>query len=277
MISAVVQAHKEPHLLHFLKSLRESSLIDEVILVTRSIITSEEQDLVDVHIMGITSCGGARNAGGALASNQFIFFSDAHVCFDDDSLKRLCDASLKYNAVAAPAIGACDYPNCEERGGYAYGVRFSFKRKPFEWVWLSKMDDKPFYVPFVCGCAFVMQKKHFNLLRKLGGFLHDHEGLGWEEEFTMRLYRYGVRAVVDPEAKMLHLFKRSWPAESTRGYIRSRLQGLYINVHHLFNEIVRRLKEWGWEIDFTPAFKYTWLRRMLPRLSEKEERWFLEV
>jgi len=86
-----------------------------------------------------------------------------------------------------------------------------------------------------------------------------------------------VRAVVDPEAKMLHLFKRSWPAESTRGYIRSRLQGLYINVHHLFNEIVKRLKEWGWEIDFTPAFKYTWLRRMLPRLSEKEERWFLEV
>ena len=239
----------------------------------------------------IQSCGAARDEGGLKAAGDRLLFMDSHVCFTEQGVRRLLDTLDRYSsAVVAPATYPTEFPECRYSGAPGYGVAFRFRDRPFEWVWLPPdRTDREFPVPFVCGCVFAMTKDTFSVLQQHGGFLHQHTGLGWEEEATMRLWRLGHPAISEPRASFGHYFKgypghRTWDEHSTQGYYQSRITGFYVNVfdRELWGYIENMLiRTWGSE--YTKGLEYarrnfTWLRDMMsPYRNNIDERWFLRT
>lgn len=241
-------------------------------------------------IPNIQSCGAARNYGGRMAKGDTLLYVDSHVCFSPDMVNRLfMTLEAHRNAIVAPAIQAIEFPACTIAGGTGHGVYFRFSEgHPFEWVWESApRTDMEFEVPFVCGCAFSMKRDLFNILDSYGGFLGNHEGLSWEEEKSMRLWRLGYPTYIEPRAVFGHYYKgykghTSWDQHSTAGYYRSRVGGFYVNVlnKELYDYIERLLaKSWGdeyWKHLELARKEYGWLRmKLMPRKSAIDENWFL--
>lgn len=246
-----------------------------------------------VSVIGnIQSCGAARNNGGSAASGDTLLFMDAHVCFPPSAVDRLLQTLNAHpDAVVAPAIQPIDFPSCKIEGGLAHGVAFRFSEgKPFEWVWLpADRTDREFPVPFVCGCAFSMKKSTFNVLNSMGGFLAGHMGLSFEEEATMRLWRMGNPAYIEPRAVFGHLFKGyqnkpQWDNHQKSGYYMTRAAGLYVNIfdRDLWNQIEPILiKAWGNEYFKNMEWAKTnfrWLKaKMQPYANRIDERYFFRV
>lgn len=243
-------------------------------------------------IGGADSCGAGRNTGGQAASGDTLLYMDCHVCFTPQAVDRLLQTLRAHpNAIVAPALQPVEFPSCAPEGGKGHGVAFSFsKQKPFEWTWLpSETEAHEYTSPFVCGCAFMMKKDTFNVLNTHGGFLGSHQGLGFEEEKSMRLWRLDCPTFIEPRVTFGHLFKGhqgkpSWDQHSTAGFYRSRVVGFYINVFNkdLWNQIEDILiSSWGDEyfknLEYART-NYTWLRNLMKPYKDKiDERWFLRV
>ncbi len=242
-------------------------------------------------IGGADSCGAGRNAGGQMASGDTLLYMDCHVCFTPEAVSRLIATQKAHpDAVVAPALQPVEFPSCEPAGGKGHGVAFRFVNNPFEWVWLpSETESREYTSPFVCGCAFSMMKDTFNVLNTHGGFLGMHQGLSWEEEITMRLWRLGHPTYIEPRATFGHLFKGhgnhpTWDQHSVQGFFLGRVVGFWVNVfdRNLFSQIENLLvKSWGEEylknLEYAKT-NYTWLRNMMkPYANRIDERWFLRV
>ena len=239
----------------------------------------------------IQSCGLGRNIGGSNARYENLIWVDAHVCFSPDAVARLLDTLNKHpNDVVGPAIQVGEFPSCAVAGGNAHGVSFRFKDRPFEWIWEpAETKDKEFEVPLVCGCAYSMKRKTYDLLAKYGGFLHSKEGLGAEEEFGMRLWRLGRKVYIEPRSTFMHYFKghtghKGWDEHSTSGFYESRVAAIYINVFKpaLCSHITNLCKKhWGneWDKNLRLARQnYSWLRdKLRPFKNNIDEREFFKV
>ncbi len=242
-------------------------------------------------IGGADSCGAGRNFGGAFASGDMLIYMDCHVCFTPEAVSRLISTQKSHlDAVVAPALQPVEFLECTPSGGKGYGVAFRFVNNPFEWVWLPGETEKREYTsPFVCGCAFSMMKDTFNVLNTHGGFLGMHQGLSWEEEITMRLWRLGHPTYVEPRATFGHLFKGygdhpTWDQHSTSGYYVSRTIGAYVNIFdktlwHKIDTLCSRV----WGIEWTKNLEiaksqYSWLRNLMkPHAKNIDENWFLRT
>ncbi len=243
-------------------------------------------------IGGADSCGAGRNVGGSSASGDMLLYMDCHVCFTPEAVSRLIATQKAHpDAVVAPALQHVKFPSCEPAGGKGHGVAFRFTEgKPFEWVWLpAETEEHEYTSPFICGCAFMMKKDTFNVLNTHGGFLGSHQGLGFEEEKSLRLWRLNRPTFVEPRATFGHLFKGhqgapSWDQHSTAGFYQSRVVSFWVNVfdRDLFSQIESLLvKSWGEEylksLEYAKT-NYTWLRNLMkPYANRIDERWFLRV
>lgn len=243
-------------------------------------------------IGGADSCGAGRNVGGSAASGDTLLYMDCHVCFSPESVYRLLKTLDQHpDAIVAPALRPVSFPGCDVEGGMAHGVAFEFSNDGvFQWKWLpADRTDKEFPVPFVCGCAFSMNKSTFDVLNGMGGFLVGHQGLSFEEEASMRLWRMGNHSYSEPRAVFGHLFKGfqnkpQWDSHSTAGFYRGRVLGFYVNVFNkdLWNQIEPMLiKAWGDEYYKNLEWAKTnfgWLRaQMKPYANRIDEGYFLRV
>ncbi len=242
-------------------------------------------------IGGADSCGAARNAGGFHASGDTLLYMDCHVCFTPAAVDRLLTTQkARPGAIVAPALQPVEFPSCIPSGGKGHGVAFRFTKTPFEWVWLpGESEEHEYTSPFVCGCAFMMKKDTFNVLNTHGGFLAMHQGLSWEEEMSMRLWRLGHPTYVEPRAAFGHLFKGyaghpSWDQHSTAGYYVSRTIGAYVNVFD--KDLWRKIESlcarvWGdeWYKNLeTAKTQYSWLRNLMKPLANRiDENYFLRT
>lgn len=235
-------------------------------------------------IANVKDRGMARTRGGRFASGDSLLFMDSHVCYDAANLNRLL-RTLNENpaALISPAIRSIDFPSCKsEGGGLGYGVAMGFSKFPFEWIWTGEnKDDKPFEVPFICGCINMMKKKTFDVLNSVGG------GFYWEEEKSMRLWRLGRPTLSEPRAVFGHYFKgqgghRSADPDSTDGYFKGQLEFMYANIFNqdVWNHIEKMLiAQWGSEYYKNLELaknRYSWVRaKMLPYRDRIDERWFM--
>lgn len=300
MISIISQEHNEdPSFVH--KMVEQASKLKDVkefIYVTSSSYKDFHDKFGDFEIPvsiipNVQSCGAARNEGGKFASGDKLLYMDSHVCFKPEAVDRLMQTlDTHQNAIVAPSLIPIGFPSCAIEGNTAgYGVEFRFTEgNPFEWVWNQAVQyDQEFQVPFVCGCAFAMKKDTFNVLQSLGGFLSDHTGLSWEEEKSMRLWRFGHPTYSEPRAQFGHLFKGhpgkpQWDEHSTSGYYRGRVIGAYINIFNeaLWNKIDGICTR-AWGNNWTSNLKYArdnygWLRAKIAKKANAiNENWFLKT
>lgn len=302
MITIGIQEHNEnkAFILKMLSQISQLSIDKEVIFATSSGFQEfySKYGTLDnygfpISVIGkMDSCGAGRNAIGRMASGDPILFLDAHICFTPDAVSRVLATQKAHpDAVIAPSLQPVAFPECTPEGGKGHGVAFSFSQQtPFEWTWLpSETEAHEYTSPFVCGCAFMMKKETFNVLNTHGGFLGSHQGLGFEEEKSMRLWRLNRPTFVEPRATFGHMFKGhqgkpQWDQHSTAGFYRSRVVGFYINVFDkdLWNQIESILiSTWGDEyvknLEYAKT-NYTWLRNLMKPFKDKiDERWFLRV
>jgi len=286
MISFIVQEYKEDR--EFIeKMLQQISQVPhekELVFVVGEpgvdMMWVRELANFPVKVIGsIESCGQARNVGARNAAHysEALIFLDCHTCFTPEAIDRWMNTLWSHpEAAVGPAIQVVQFPSCEPSGGFGHGVAFKFVKHPFEWVWLpSPKDETIFPVPTTCGCAFAMTPATFRDLDSYGGFLWTHRGLGWEEEYGIRLWRLGHPCLIDKDAVVGHYFKQGWPAESTRGYVDSRMEGIYLNVFNsdVWDHVIGLIeKEWPWEWKSklrNAEKRYYGLRKKLEPLKDK--------
>lgn len=301
MLSIIIQEHSEgrPFIIRMLEQIEALDLDKEVQMVTSlpydRFLSSYNINLRDrgfpIYLTGnVHSCGSARNVGSKLSTGDTLLYLDCHTCFNNDGIAVLLQTlDRNKDSIVAPAIEVVDFPSCKPEGGIGYGVAFRFiNNDSFQWTWLSPDHlDRPYPVPFVCGCAFSMKRSTYNVLARYGGFLDVHTGLSWEEEKSMRLARLGHPTLIEPRAIVGHYFKgyskhKQWDSHSVKDNLLSKAAGFYINVFNpelytYIDSMLKRTTGAAYERDMKRAAEaYSWLRRKLePFANRIDENWYL--
>lgn len=247
MLSIIMPMHNEPlHILPMLNRIEKHIYpIDlEVIIVTSAhgaLAYQKEFPFPIRNVCDIHGSGTARNEGASEASGDSLLFMDSHCCFTD--LSDLLELSAKNpDAIIAPGVQPNSFPECVPNGsGVGYGCYFT---PSFDWHWIGKQSS-PFEAPFCSACFMLMKKRTFEA--SVIGFI-PVDGVGFEEELCMRLHRLGHPTLIDVNTTVGHLFKKSYPQESTAGFVPSRAIAAVISVldDSLFSEINNlNSKRWG--------------------------------
>lgn len=143
----------------------------------------------------------ARNAGAAMARGKIFIFCDAHIFVEDNWIDRLVEPLLdgRLDAVC-PGIASHDRPN-DVAGGFSWDEKLSFK-------WLPK-PPKLSYSPLLPGgCLAVKSQVFFDVEEFDRGFIV------WgreDEEISLKMWLFGYRLGVNPEVKVLHIFRERHP------------------------------------------------------------------
>lgn len=286
MISIIMPEHKEEEFVDPMLSQieREVPYEKEVIIVTSSDnlnIYSEYNFPIKI-ITEIKSSGAARNEGAKNSEGDVLFFTDCHCCFDRNIIDTLLHTLQQYpNSSIVPGVQPVDFPSCARTGGIGYGVFFDFTKIPFRWRWIGKKRNRPYIVPFGSACAFMIRYNIF--AESTFGFIEPDEGVGFEEEIFMRLAALGYPTILEPSCAVAHLFKKTYPVESTKGYIPSRAAAVVINVFNSFDRINKICRNtWGitWDDELEKAFSIygdysdALFKR---RVKDFSERWFFRT
>lgn len=287
MITLIIPEHKEKEHIHPLLNQIEKYLTDqdkEVIISTSAHKLEIKEDSYTFQIRIITdikSSARARNAGAEQAEGDMLFFCDAHCCFFSKQNMNLLFRTLQDypNAAIVPGIQPIEFPSCVRSGGIGYGVFFDFtKTSSFGWRWIGKEKENPYPVPFGSACAFTIRKSVF--WESLFGFIDPGEGVGFEEEIFMRLAALGHPTFLQPKCVIGHLFKKTYPVESTKGYVPSRAIALMLNAVDTFDKLNESCRSvWGtlWDTEIENAFvRYRRYRDYFfeKRIKGFREEWF---
>jgi len=143
----------------------------------------------------------ARNAGAAAARGEFFIFCDAHIFVEDNWIDRLVESidSGRVDAVC-PGIAPHDRSN-DVAGGFTWDDRLRF-------IWLPR-PPKLSPVPLLPGgCMAVSAKVFFDV----EGF--DRGFIVWgreDEEISLKMWLFGYTLGVNPDVKVLHVFRQRHP------------------------------------------------------------------
>ena len=143
----------------------------------------------------------ARNSGADIASGEYFIFCDAHLTFEDNWMENLLEPIV--NGIAdASNPGIADSRNPESIG---FGYTWNHKLEP---TWNVEKESS-FYSPLLAGgCLAISSKVFFDV----GGFERGFKVWGREdEEFSLKLWLFGYRCIVQPKITILHLFRPSSP------------------------------------------------------------------
>jgi glycosyltransferase involved in cell wall biosynthesis len=153
-----------------------------------------------IHTEGI-GAANARNLGAEHSSGDYLIFCDAHLQFEDWWIDHLLEPLLsgKTDAVA-PGIADTTAP---EVVGYGQSLTPKLTIK-----WNNKQDGL-FETAVLPGGCFVIPRAVFE---DVGGFETGFKTWGHEDvELSIKLWLFGYRCHVQPNVKILHLFRKAHP------------------------------------------------------------------
>lgn len=145
----------------------------------------------------------ARNLGATQATGDILVFCDCHLLFPEHWLEGMLETlALPEVGIAIPIIGMLQNP---EYPGYC-GMHVN-RRLEAAWLPFSEPQEAPIEVPFTPSSCMMMRAGVF---RQVGGFCDLFKPYGHEDlELSLRTSLQGYRMLVNPQVKVLHLF-REW-------------------------------------------------------------------
>lgn len=143
----------------------------------------------------------ARNRGAEISKGEYLIFCDAHLTFEENWIDHLLEPILKGEADAVnPGIG-----DTVQRDNIGYGYTWDHKLEP-KW---NVGKKEAFFSPLLAGGCLAVTKKAF---LDVGGFEKGFKVWGREdEEFSIKLWLFGYRCIVEPSVTIHHLFRPSAP------------------------------------------------------------------
>jgi len=143
----------------------------------------------------------ARNAGAAVARGGILIFCDAHIFVEDYWIDRLSEPLLdgRLDAVC-PGIAPHDRPN-DVAGGFTWDEKLNFK-------WIPK-PPRLSLSPLLPGGCLAVKSQVFS---DVGEF--DRGFMVWgreDEEISLKMWLFGYRLGVNPDVKIMHVFRERHP------------------------------------------------------------------
>jgi glycosyltransferase involved in cell wall biosynthesis len=170
----------------------------------------QHQQYSDKNIKLINTPGvgaaNARNIGAENSKGSILVFCDAHLEFEDYWLDLLMEPLLKDTTDAVtPAIGAIGNPKFI---GYGQTLWVSPHSSKIRTHWNNRKENL-FETAILPGGCFAIKKEVFD---NVGGFETGFPTWGHEDvELSIKLWLFGYRCHVQPNAKVLHLFRKTQP------------------------------------------------------------------
>lgn len=173
----------------------------------------------------------ARNAGAAVARGSILIFCDAHIFVEDYWIDRLAEPLLdgRLDAVC-PGIAPHDRPN-DVAGGFTWDEKLQFK-------WLPRPPRLSLSPLLPGGCLAVKAQVFFDV----GEF--DRGFIVWgreDEEISLKMWLFGYRLGINPEAKIMHVFRERHPYPVTWEHVDHNL--LRMAYSHFSRERIAKVLE----------------------------------
>lgn len=154
----------------------------------------------------VASNVGARNYGAKMAKGEFLFFSDAHMVYGEDTFERWIQTIKETKGLVHPAVAWIgSYP---PQKGYGYSWKLG---EEFKGTWNNYLvgDGKDwFYVPGMGHCSIGMYRRQF---LEYGGYIENRCYGGGEMYLDSLFWMMGSCAITEPRINAYHL-------SSERGY-----------------------------------------------------------
>lgn len=151
----------------------------------------------------------ARNAGADEAKGEIFVFCDAHVTVPPDWLKKM-EKTFTLGVVSGLSPGIASMADPEAVG---YGITWN---KRLEAKWLPKPRDIV-ASPFLPGGCQAFRREAF---KKVGGYDRGFKVWGHEdEEISLKMWLFGYSLFVDPEFKVMHIFRPTHPYPVTMDHV----------------------------------------------------------
>ncbi|KZL93670.1 glycosyltransferase family 2 protein [Clostridium magnum] len=139
----------------------------------------------------------ARNLGTKSSKGKYLFFCDAHISVPDYWLDSMVRTLKESNGDAV--IPAIKNMETEDRG---YGGTWNTN---LEFIWLGKPDSSYAEIPLAPGCILGIKK---DIFETIGGFDNHLKLYGVEDqEFSLKLWLFGYKILIDTSIEVNHLFK----------------------------------------------------------------------
>jgi glycosyltransferase involved in cell wall biosynthesis len=172
----------------------------------------------------------ARNLGIKYAEGQFYIFCDSHIFVEEDWLRKLAD-TFTDEGIGAVCPGIASTID-QEIVGYGETINGKLDTK-----WYIRKPPEPTEVPVAPGGCVMFPKKIF---AEVGGFCEAFKRWGYEDlEISMRAQLLGYKLLVNPEVKILHLFRDKHPYKVKWEEVDYNL--VYLSVLHFSKERCLRL------------------------------------
>ncbi|WP_165859209.1 glycosyltransferase family 2 protein [Desulfofundulus salinus] len=145
---------------------------------------------------------GARNVGAAQARGEILCFCDAHLELPPGWLAALARPLGEGMAeVVCPAMADFRRPHA-----VGYGVTWGAS---LQWRWLHRRPPEPSYVPLAPGGCLLVSRQVYEAV---GGFERGFYGFGFDDqEFSLKVWLFGYRVMVQPQVQVRHLFREAHP------------------------------------------------------------------
>lgn len=150
---------------------------------------------------GGLGAANARNAGADAARGEIFVFCDAHITVPQDWLVKM-ERDFKLKAVdgLSPGIASMADP-----GAVGYGQTWNHR---LEAKWLPRPSNMV-PVPLLPGGCQAFRRQAFETV---GGYDRGFKVWGHEdEEISFKMWLFGCNLFVDPEIKVMHLFRPAHP------------------------------------------------------------------
>jgi glycosyltransferase involved in cell wall biosynthesis len=185
----------------------------------------------------------ARNLGAKASKTKYLFFCDAHISVPDNWLDSMIQTLEGSNGdVIIPAIKNMEN---EDRG---YGGIWNSN---LEFIWLGKPENTTAEIPLAPGCVLGIKREVFEAV---GGFHSNLKLFGVEDqEFSLRLWLFGYKILIDTSVEVNHLFKANNSYKITHSdLIHNYLCLAYL--HFDYNNLVKTLELFKTKAGFNMAF-----------------------
>jgi glycosyltransferase involved in cell wall biosynthesis len=174
----------------------------------------------------------ARNFGAEQANGDFLVFCDAHVFVEAFWLDKLL-SSFTSSKVGAVSPGIAPHDNV---GAVGYGQSMT-ERLEAKWHIVKPQDNTE--VTLVPGGCVVFPKEVF---QEIGGFNKGFRVWGLEDlEISYRTWIMGYTCLVNPQVKVLHVFRPKHPYRVTMDDVNYNM--IYMAFAHFRQERITKVLE----------------------------------
>jgi len=174
----------------------------------------------------------ARNFGAEQASGDYLVFCDAHVYVEAFWLDKLL-SSFTSSEIGAVSPGIAPHDNI---GAVGYG-QFMTERLEAKWHIVKPRENTE--VTLLPGGCVVFPK---NVFEEIGGFNKGFRVWGLEDlEISYRTWVMGYTCVVNPNVKILHVFRPKHPYRVTMDDVNYNM--IYMAFAHFKKERITRVLE----------------------------------